>query len=80
MSHTRSSKDRAEREGGYSYECFDWNGNLFRAEGGFATAQEADRAAECAEREMTLQHMAPARSSELEALLSDEELMRELGL
>ena len=78
MSHTRG-RDKAQL-GKFAYECFDWNGNLFRAEGGFATAQEADRAAERAEREMTLQHMVPARSSELEALLSDENLMRELGI
>lgn len=41
------------RPGTFFYECRDWSGNLFRAEGGFESHVQADRAGELAEREMT---------------------------
>lgn len=81
MSHTVSSKSRADREGGYSFECFAWGGELFRAQGGFATQREAIAAAEQAEREMTLAAMA-GNSPTLDGVfaeMSDDELLAELG-
>ena len=75
MSHTVSSAKRAEREGGFSFECFDYSGNLFRADGGFATQAEAVAAAEMAEREMT---MAMNAGPAIDCNLTDDELLKEL--
>lgn len=80
MSHSRG-RDKAQ-PGKFAFECWDWSGNLFRAQGGFATAQEADRAAEAAEREMTMLAMgggSPQISlDDAIAQLSDDELLAEL--
>lgn len=77
MSHSRG-KDQ-HNPGKFAFECFDWSGNLFRAQGGFETAQEADRAAEQAEREMTMQMISPAPADTLvDILASDDELLAEL--
>lgn len=51
MSYSCSAR---KPDGTFSYECHDWQGNLFRAEEGFATSHARDRAAEAAEREMTM--------------------------
>lgn len=63
MSHTRGKDHSAP--GKFAYQCYDWANNLFRAEGGFETAQEADRAAEQAEREMTILMTTPAPTATL---------------
>lgn len=77
MSHVRG-KDHAAT-GKFAYQCYDWSNNLFRAEGGFGTAQEADRAAEQAEREMTMRQISPTQSATLaDILASDDELLAEL--
>ena len=76
MSHTVSSAKRAEREGGFSFECFDYSGNLFCAEGGFATQAEAIAAAERAERIMMMG--GEANPSSLDEVLTDDELLAEL--
>ena len=76
MSHTVSSAKRAEREGGFSFECFDYSGNLFRAEGGFATQAEAIAAAERAERIMMMG--GEANHPSLDDVLTDDELLAEL--
>jgi len=66
--------------GKFAFECIGYNGDLFRAEGGFATAQEADRAAEAAERAMMTMHgMGLPDTTELPDM-SDDELLAELGL
>ena len=78
MSHTVSSSKRAEREGGFSFECFDYSGKLFRSAGGFATQAEAVAAAEMAEREMTMGLSAPVSIDWNDPLLSDDELLAEL--
>lgn len=76
----------AENLGKFAYECLDWNGNLYRREGGFASAQEADRAAETAEREMTLRQNAaewydfegPFGQGDAPVEMSDDDILREL--
>jgi len=60
--------------GKFAIKCIDWNGNVFRAQGGFATAQEADRAAEAAERAMMTMHGVELPD------MSDDEILAELGL
>ena len=55
MSHSRF-KDPAS-PGKFAYTCWNWTGDVFRSESGFASHAEADRAAEQAEREMTLRSM-----------------------
>jgi len=72
--------------GKYAYECFDWSGGLYRREGGFATAQEADRAAEMTEREMTMRQNAndwydfegPFGQGDAPVEMSDDDILREL--
>jgi len=81
MSHTRTSAKTAAIHGSFAFSCYDYAGELFRTQDGFATAQEADRAAEQAERDMMMALL--ALSPEVEAMhasISDEELLRELGL
>lgn len=78
MSHSVSSKARADREGGFSFECYDFNGNLFRKQGGFATQPEAIAAAQIAEREMTFG--APTMTlDDVFADMSDDALLAALG-
>ena len=77
MSHNVSSKARADREGGFSFECFDYSGKLFRAHGGFATQREAIKAAEQAEREMVLNAQMDALDP-IECNMTDDELLAEL--
>jgi len=82
MSHSVSSKARADREGGFSFECLDYAGNVFRMRGGFATQSEAIRAAESAERDMvacggsvwSFDHFSPTDKG-----MTDDELLAELS-
>lgn len=76
MSHTVSSQARAERENGYSFECFAFDGSIFRSQGGFATQPEAIAAAQIAEREMMFG--LPTATMTLDELMSDDELLAEL--
>jgi hypothetical protein len=78
MSHSRSSKATADKHGSYSFECRDLDGNVFRAQDGFATAQEADRAAERAERDMMAQRSAGMPISDEINAMTDDDLLREL--
>lgn len=76
MSWTRGS-DKTQ-EGKFAFECRDYDGNVFRALGGFDTAQLADRAAEKAEREMSWAMQTGEVAENTPCDLSDEELLREL--
>jgi hypothetical protein len=60
--------------GKFAFECIGYNGKLFAAQGGFATAQEADRAAEAAERAMMTMHGVALPD------MTDDEILAELGL
>lgn len=74
---TRSAKNE---NGKFTFTCIDWNGQLF-SEGEFASAQEADRAGEHAERMMTLAMTdGPAPSlDDVFAEMDDDELLAELS-
>ena len=75
--HTRSAKSKTT--GMHTVVVTDWNGvECFRGE--FANAVVADLAAEREERAMTLRMQMPADTLSLdEILMSDDELLRELG-
>lgn len=73
MGWTRG-RDR-EHPGKFAYELWDDDGMVEHV-GGFETAQEADRAAEAAQR--ILLFGMPPEIDEYEAM-TDEELLRELG-
>lgn len=75
MSHVRG-KDQ-NNAGKFAFTCYDWQGNIFREQGGFNTAQEADRAAANAEREMTFAAMTPQVNDDFE--LTDDEILAILG-
>ena len=77
MSHSVSSSSRAKLEGGFSFECYDFNGQLFRKQGGFATQPEAIAAAQIAEREMML-GVSDMPTMTLDELMSDDDLLKEL--
>ena len=72
---TRSAQNK--ETGLFAVECHDWKGNLFFADK-FASAQEADRAGEAAERRMTMEMQFGKIESSVE--MSDDELLAELGL
>lgn len=74
MSHTVSSSSRAKLEGGFSFECYAFDGSLFRTGKGFATQPEAIKAAEMAEREMSF----GLPTMTLDELMSDDDLLKEL--
>ncbi len=72
-----------EAPGKFRFECIDWNGQPFRAQGGFDNHAGADRAAERAERDMTLMmagENAAAAIDQAHASLSDDEILAELGI
>lgn len=83
MGYTRSSKERAEENGSYFYELSVGFTVIERADG-FATAHEADRAAEQAERLlMSVGYDADAFHSArstptMDEIMSDDELLAEL--
>lgn len=73
--HTRSAKSKVT--GKFTVVVIDWNGaEYFRGE--FDTLQAADEAAAYQERAMTYQMQAPGETLD-EILMSDDELLRELG-
>lgn len=78
MSHTVSSSSRAKLEGGFSFECYAFDGSLFRKQGGFATQPEAIAAAQIAEREMMLGVSDMPVMTLDELMMSDDELLKEL--
>lgn len=82
MSHSVSSSSRAKLEGGFSFECYAFDGSLFRTGKGYKSQPEATKAAEQAEREMIMFAMGGKSTGELSAALaalSDDDLLRELG-
>jgi len=75
MSWTRSAR---QPDGKFTFEVTDWHGRTF-AKGERDTYQEAERAAEAAERAMTLAMMHEVECAECaSARMSDDELLREL--
>lgn len=76
--HTRSAKHKIT--GKFTVVVTDWNGvECFRGE--FDSMHEADAAAAREERVMTLRMQAPADALTLDdVMLSDDELLRELGV
>lgn len=78
MSHVRG-RDKATNT--FYFECFDFSGNLFRREANFATAGDADKAAQQAERDMmaTLTPLSRKKPKPPKFSLSDDELLAELG-
>jgi hypothetical protein len=55
----------------FAIECYDYDGNLIKAHGGFATAQEADQAAQIVERSLAFPKIDDCD-------MSDDELLAEL--
>lgn len=75
--HTRSAKNKAT--GKFTVTVTDWSGvECFRGE--FADMNEADQAAQREERAMTLRMQNPQPALTMaEILMSDDDLLRELG-
>lgn len=77
MSWTRSNN---KENGTFSYEVFDWNGNLYEQAEGFTNYKECERAAEAAERKMTfeMQNGPLMPLEDIFAEMDDDALLSEL--